>query len=337
MIRLTCSPKVQRIARGIRNPHEMGNTLETTLDTARFYISRQDILRPFRACQPTEDEPLKPSFTTLSDYHIQLDHTNNAITDRDFCTHIFTSLPSQCAMILMVLKYGRPSRTPEEAMHYLLDEESTASLTKQLGDASMGAAIFTQHSSHRGRRHGCGEHGGQGGPGRNSGTGESHESMCTNYNMGSRTTDACTKQKHAHEREINDQHIDFQCRLPSHVEVDCVSYKCVTEWWNVKKAPATAALATTGDCDPFWITTCVNTASAVAPKWVIDSGVSHLMCNDHSRFSTFKMLSLPIVIDLGDNNFVTVTHYGFVDVMLGGQVEALHTCIFHLCLLSITQ
>jgi hypothetical protein len=61
------------------------------------------------------------------------------------------------------------------------------------------------------------------------------------------------------------------------------------------------------------------------------------MCNDRSSFSTFKKLSLPIVIELGDNNSVIATHYGFVDVIQGYQVEALHTPTFRLSLLSINQ
>jgi hypothetical protein len=55
IIRLSCSPKVRRIVKGIRNPHEMWNVLETSLDTAGSYIGRQDILRQFRACRPKED------------------------------------------------------------------------------------------------------------------------------------------------------------------------------------------------------------------------------------------------------------------------------------------
>jgi hypothetical protein len=144
MIRLSCSPKVQRIVKGIRNPHEMWNTLETSLDTARSYIGSQGILRQFRACRPKEDEPLKMYFTKLSNYRIHLVHTNNAVTDRDFRMQIFTSLPSQYAMILMVLKNRRHLPTPQDAMHDLLEEEITASLTKELRDASTGAALFTQ-------------------------------------------------------------------------------------------------------------------------------------------------------------------------------------------------
>jgi len=55
-----------------------------------------------------EDEPLKAYFTKLSKYCTQLDLTDDAITDRNFHTQLFTSLPSHYAMILMVLKHRRP-------------------------------------------------------------------------------------------------------------------------------------------------------------------------------------------------------------------------------------
>jgi hypothetical protein len=61
------------------------------------------------------------------------------------------------------------------------------------------------------------------------------------------------------------------------------------------------------------------------------------MCNDRSSFSTFEKVSLSIVIELGDNNSVIATHYGFIDVIQGYQVEALHTPTFRLSLLSINQ
>jgi len=55
------------------------------------------------------------------------------------------------------------------------------------------------------------------------------------------------------------------------------------------------------------------------------------------NFSKFKTLSFSIVIELGDNNSVTVMHYSFVDVIQGYQVKALHTPTFQLALLSNNQ
>jgi uncharacterized membrane protein YgcG len=258
MIRLSYSPEVRRIVKGMRNPLEMWNTLETSPDTAGSYIGRQVILRQFRACRPKEDEPLKAYFTKLSNYRTQLDHTDDAITDRDFRTQIFTSLPSQYTMTLMVLKHRRPLPTPEDAMHDLLEEETTTGLTKELGDASTGAALLSQRGGYRGRgrggRGGNVGNGGSGGSSGHGGSGDSHESKCTYCKIDSHTTDACRKRKRAQEGGNsggNDERVCYQCGLPGHVKVDFVSYKRIQEWWRVKKATATAALATTGDCDPF--------------------------------------------------------------------------------------
>ena len=105
MIRLSCSSVVRRIVKGMRNPLKMLNMLQTSLNTTRSHSGRQNILRQFHGCRPTEDKLLKTYFTKLRKYRIQLDHTDDTITDRDFRTQIFTSLPSQYAIILMVLKH----------------------------------------------------------------------------------------------------------------------------------------------------------------------------------------------------------------------------------------
>jgi hypothetical protein len=53
-------------------------------------------------------------------------------------------------MILLVLKHRRPLPTPEEAMHHLLEEETTTGLTKELGDAYTRAALLSQPGGYRG-------------------------------------------------------------------------------------------------------------------------------------------------------------------------------------------
>jgi hypothetical protein len=182
MIKHSCAPKVRRIIKGIRNPHKVLNALETRLDAAGSYFSAQDNLRQFRACRPEEDEPLKVYFSKLSNYRIELDHTDDAITDRDFSTQIFTSLPTQYVMILMVLEDRRPFPTPKEAMHDLVEEETTASLMKELGDISTRATIFAQLGGYDGRCHGrigSRGHGGCCAHGGNIGSGDSHKSNCT--------------------------------------------------------------------------------------------------------------------------------------------------------------
>jgi hypothetical protein len=141
IITLSCSPKVQRIVKCVRNPHKMWNTLEIRLDTARSYISRQDILCQISACRHKEDKPLTAYFPKLSNYCIHLDHTDDAITDRDVCMGIFTSLPLQYVMILIVLKDRRPLPTPKEAMHNLLKEKLQPASPRNLWIHSQGPSF----------------------------------------------------------------------------------------------------------------------------------------------------------------------------------------------------
>ena len=139
-------------------------------------------------------------------------------------------------------------------MHDRLEEETPASLTKELGDASSGVAITSKRGSYRGLGKDRGWGGCSGRSGRSSGTGYSQESKCTYRKIDSHTTDACRKWKCAQEGGNNggkDERICFQHGQPGHIKVNCVSYKCIKEWGKVKKATATEARATTGDCDPF--------------------------------------------------------------------------------------
>jgi len=61
------------------------------------------------------------------------------------------------------------------------------------------------------------------------------------------------------------------------------------------------------------------------------------MCTDRTTFNSIKQLRQPIVIELGDDNKVTVSHHGLVNVSQEYEVNALYTPTFQLSLLSITQ
>jgi len=313
----------------------MWNVLEINLVTAGSYFGREDILCQLRAGRPKDDDPLKANFTNLSNYRLQLDHTDNTISDHNFRTQLFTSLPSKYAVILMVLKHRKPLPTPEEAVHDLLEEKTTASHTKELRDASRWAVLLSQRGSYPGCGHGgCGGPNGpsgRGGHGGSGGAGDRHESKCIYCQMDSHTPDACREHIRTQEGGNNgsDERICFQCRLPGSVKDAWVSYQRFKEWWRVMKATATAALAMTGDCDPFWQNaSALATAAAIAPKWVTESRTSHHMCDDRSIFSMSKKLSLLIIIEPGDNNSVIVMHYSFVNVIQGFQVEALQIPTF---------
>jgi len=50
----------------------------------------------------------------------------------------------------MILQHRRPLPTPKEAMHDLLDEDTTASLTKAVVDPSTEVAVLSQRGGYCG-------------------------------------------------------------------------------------------------------------------------------------------------------------------------------------------
>jgi hypothetical protein len=61
------------------------------------------------------------------------------------------------------------------------------------------------------------------------------------------------------------------------------------------------------------------------------------MCNDHTRFNSIKKLHQPIVIELRDDNKVTVSHHELDNFSQEYEVNALYMRTFRLSLLSINQ
>jgi hypothetical protein len=125
-----------------------------------------------------------------------------------------------------------------------------AARTKEIADAATGSALYTC-GGYRGLGRGPG-HDGYGRGGREDG----HQYKCTHCKLESHTTEDCRKRKSAQSgndnsgKEGNDERTCYQCGLPGHFKVDCIHFKRVQEQrTKVKKATATASLATAGDRD----------------------------------------------------------------------------------------
>jgi len=56
-----------------------------------------------------------------------------------------------------------------------------------------------------------------------------------------------------------------------------------------------------------------------------------------SAFKSFKKLRRPMLIELGNDSTVSVTHRGLVDATQGDEIDALYTPTFRLSLFSINQ
>jgi len=213
-------------------------------------------------------------------------------------------------------------------------------LTKKIGNASTGAALY----SHGGN---CG-HGWRGG-GRGGGQGNGRQKhKCTYCKMENHTTKAFGKRKHAENNtntgntntSRNNERTCYHCSLSGQFKSDCIHFKHAWDQrTKINRGTASASLATVGDRDLIWLgkNASALTAASAPAAWVIDSGASHHMCNDCTRFNWIKKLCQPIVIELGDDNKVTVSQHGLVNVSQENKVNALYTPTFRFSLLSINQ
>lgn len=61
------------------------------------------------------------------------------------------------------------------------------------------------------------------------------------------------------------------------------------------------------------------------------------MFNDWTRFNSIKRLHQPVVIELVNDNEVTVSHHELFDISQEYKVNAHYTPMFQLSLLSINQ
>jgi len=101
---------------------------------------------------------------------------------------------------------------------------------------------------------------------------------------------------------------------------------------NVNKATATASLSTAEIATHSDQTI----MQPLRRRGLIDSGVSHRMCNGRCSVWTFKLSSLTVIL-LRDGNTVNTTLHPFVDVTQGYRVDVLYTPTCRLPFLSINQ
>jgi len=260
-------------------------------------------------------------FTKLIAFRKKLIGTTENITDDAMKTHIFTTLSNSYETTIQILEQRIPAPTAQQCMDAIREYAERTTLNKENGDASTGAALYSRggncgRGSGRGRGRRCGRRGGA--------LGNGHQKQnCTYCKMDNRTTEARGKRKHGENdtntgspnTSMNDEHTCYHRGLSGHFKSDCIHFKRARDQRN-EVIKGTASLATAGDRDLILLADNVTalTAARTPAAWVIDSGASHHMCNDRTRFNSIKKLRQPIVIELGDDNKVTVSHHGLLNV-----------------------
>jgi hypothetical protein len=154
------------------------------------------------------------------------------------------------------------------------------------------------------------------------------------------TETACLKQLKTADSNRNDTQTWYHYHLQGHCKMDCIHFKYDWDQRNtVNKGTASTSLATAADRDLICLAgnSTALTAGSTPASWVNDSGSSHPMRNSLTRFTSIQKLRQPIVIELGDDNRVTVSHHGLIKGSQAYEVDALHTSMLRLSLPSINQ
>jgi hypothetical protein len=220
----------------------MWETLRDRLDNASTKLGRTQVLWKFTASRPSPDETVTQYFTKLIAFRKKLIGTTENITDDAMKTHIFTTLSNSYETTIQILEQRIPAPTAQQCMDAIREYAERTTLTKEIGDASTGAAPYSR--------------GGNRGRGRSGRGNESQKHKCTHYKMDNHTTEACGKRKlsgrdtKTGDTNRNDERTCYHCGLPGHFKTDCIHFKRARDQRNrVNKGTASASLATAGDRD----------------------------------------------------------------------------------------
>jgi len=277
-------------------------------------------------------------FTKPITFHRKLIGTTENITYDTIITHIFTTLSKWYGTTIQILQQRMPAPTAQQCMDVIHEYAEWSALTREIWDASTWAALNScGRNPGNGRKDG-GQRGGWG-------NGRQKHNV-TKCNMDNHTTEACGKSNRTENvtntgytsTSRNEEWTCYHCSLSGHFKSDCIHLNNTWDQHNQFNM-GNWSLATACDCDLMWLANNATTlAAASAPAaWVIHSGASHHMFNDWTRFNSIKRLHQPVVIELVNDNEVTVSHHELFDISQEYKVNAHYTPMFQLSLLSINQ
>ena len=119
----------------------MWEVLSDRLDNATTKLSHTQVLLKFTPSRPSPDETVIQSFTKLISFRKKFIGTTKIITDDAMKTHIFTTLSNSYKMTIEILEQRIPAPTAPQCMDAIREYAKRTTLTKEIGDASTGAAL----------------------------------------------------------------------------------------------------------------------------------------------------------------------------------------------------
>jgi hypothetical protein len=160
MINSACSSSVKTHIDGMRDPHQMWDTLKTKLDSASTRSGRTAILRRFNQLRPVDKAPMAEYISTLSACRKELDGSEQSISDETFITHLLTTLPSTFNSIVDIITHQPPAdQTVDYVISTLISwDNSQRDRRTEVGSGTNTSATMTNanalvaHTSNRSSR-----------------------------------------------------------------------------------------------------------------------------------------------------------------------------------------
>jgi len=259
-IHLGCCDKLLPLINDINDPLEMWEERRDRLDNASTKLGRSQVLRKFTASRPSRDETVTQYFAKLITFHKKIIGTTENITDDTMKTQIFTNLSNSYETTIQSLLKQIPAPIAQRCMDVNREYAEQTTLTKEIGDAFTGEALYS-HGGNCGRGgRGCGR-----GGGRRNGRLKHKGTYCK---MDIHTTEACGKRKHAENdtntgstntgstytgctnTSSNVKRTCYHCGLSGHFRSNCIHFKRARDQRNnVNKGTASTLRATVGDRD----------------------------------------------------------------------------------------
>jgi len=207
-----CCNEVQIQVEEIDDPAKMWTAIARKMDATSTVVGRMTLLRKFHALRPIEGEPIGTYFSRLKEVKNQLDGTAEAISDAEFKTHVFTTLPTMFDVIVIILQ-ARADATLQEVQDALKEhEQNQAMLVKP--DA-VSDALYTQQAGRSGNQHGRGGRGGRSSKGR-----ERSQKWCDSCRTGTHNTADCWNSEN-NKRPREHTNTCYHCGDEGYTRIDC--------------------------------------------------------------------------------------------------------------------
>ena len=133
----------------------MWDTLKTRLDTSATRSGRTTLLRQFRCARSKgADEPISEYIRRLLHYRQQLEGTTAEISDEEFRTHLYTTVPSQFEMTIEMLMNRTPEPSVEDVIAAIQQKATTAAIAKDISDPNGNFSTAMYANSNRGNHRG---------------------------------------------------------------------------------------------------------------------------------------------------------------------------------------